>query len=274
LDLKEYISSGIIESYALGILGDQERREVECLSKIYPELTQELFSAQESIERLSEDWKKTPPVALKQLVLAAINKEALAEKGILDVEAKVISLHKKGKENNFMRYAAAASFVGLAVMGGLFVSSRNELNDQQNQLSASTQKTETLGLEVQELKASLQVFDSQKEILLDEGTKMVALMGTALSPDSDMKVFWNPEKKKVGMFNTRLPQPSSDLQYQLWAIVDGNPVDLGVFDILNEKELVTKDLDLKKIQAFAVTLEKKGGSPSPNLEKLYVIGNV
>jgi anti-sigma-K factor RskA len=76
------------------------------------------------------------------------------------------------------------------------------------------------------------------------------------------------------MFNTRLPQPSSDLQYQLWAIVDGNPVDLGVFDILNEKELVTKDLDLKKIQAFAVTLEKKGGSPSPNLEKLYVIGNV
>ncbi|MBU2020437.1 MAG: anti-sigma factor [Bacteroidetes bacterium] len=274
MDLKEYISSGIIESYALGILGDQERREVECLSKIYPELAQELFSAQEAIERLSGEWKKTPPAALKQSVMEAISKEARAESASAKKVTKVISLNNSVKSNNFVKYAAAASFVGLAVIGGLYISSRNQINTQQEQLVAQEQTTQKLSNEVQELQASLEVFDTQKEILLDKGTKMVALTGTDISPESDMKMFWNPEKKKVGMYNTRLPKPASDLQYQLWAIVDGKPVDLGVFDVLNEKELVTKDLDLKNIQAFAVTLEKKGGSPSPNLEQLYVIGNV
>ena len=273
MDLKEYISSGIIESYALGILGDQERREVECLSKIYPEIAQELFAAQESIERLSDGWKQTPPADLKDKVMSAIRKEALLEKG--SSTAKVIPLNAQAStSSNFLKIGVAASVLGVVVLGGLYFSSTSQLKDQQEQLQASENSTKGLSKELQALQATLEMNITQQEVLLDDNTKMVSLAGTDISPDSDMKVFWNPNKKKVGMFNTRLPQPSADAQYQLWAIVDGAPVDLGVFDVLNEKEIVTKDLDLNNIQAFAVTLEKKGGSPTPNLEKLYVIGNV
>ena len=38
MNIPEYIDSGILESYALGSVSDQERREVECLSAIYPEV--------------------------------------------------------------------------------------------------------------------------------------------------------------------------------------------------------------------------------------------
>jgi anti-sigma-K factor RskA len=33
-------------------------------------------------------------------------------------------------------------------------------------------------------------------------------------------------------------------------------------------------VEMDNIQAFAITLEKKGGSPTPNLDQLYVIGNL
>ena len=70
-----------------------------------------------------------------------------------------------------------------------------------------------------------------------------------------------------------LPAPSEEQQYQLWAIVDGQPVDAGVFDI--EKGNILQQLKtISNAQAFAVTLEKKGGSPTPTLAALFLIGNV
>ena len=33
MNTKEYITSGILEEYVLGVVSDQERREIECLSK-------------------------------------------------------------------------------------------------------------------------------------------------------------------------------------------------------------------------------------------------
>jgi anti-sigma-K factor RskA len=65
-----------------------------------------------------------------------------------------------------------------------------------------------------------------------------------------------------------------DHQYQLWALVDGKPVDLGVFD-MRDGEVGLKNMKpIGVAQTFAVTLEPRGGSVSPTLEKLMVIGNI
>ena len=56
-------------------------------------------------------------------------------------------------------------------------------------------------------------------------------------------------------------------------MVDGKPVDAGVFD-LNAGPGMFKMKNIPRAQAFAITLEKKGGSPTPSLDKLYVLGKV
>ncbi len=61
-------------------------------------------------------------------------------------------------------------------------------------------------------------------------------------------------------------------QYQLWAIVDGKPVDAGVFDSTTAGLLKMKAL--AGAAAFAVTIEPRGGKATPSLETLQVIGNV
>jgi anti-sigma-K factor RskA len=61
----------------------------------------------------------------------------------------------------------------------------------------------------------------------------------------------------------------------LWAMVNGKPVDLGVFDAQNQpKKLLLAMKEVGDAQAFAVTLEKRGGSASPTMEKMVVLGAV
>jgi anti-sigma-K factor RskA len=60
-------------------------------------------------------------------------------------------------------------------------------------------------------------------------------------------------------------------QYQLWAIVDGKPVDAGM---VGDCEGLCKMKVINRAEAFAITLEKEGGSSAPTLTAMYVMGKV
>ena len=73
-----------------------------------------------------------------------------------------------------------------------------------------------------------------------------------------------------------LPQAAPEKQYQLWAIVDGKPVDAGMVEESADAsgKLLLKMHNIPEAQAFAITLEKKGGSPTPTMEAMFVVGKV
>jgi anti-sigma-K factor RskA len=68
-----------------------------------------------------------------------------------------------------------------------------------------------------------------------------------------------------------MPQLANNKQYQLWALIDGKPKDLGVFDARQDNVMIQMN-DTKKAQAFAITIEKKGGVPTPTLDSLQSEG--
>jgi anti-sigma-K factor RskA len=84
------------------------------------------------------------------------------------------------------------------------------------------------------------------------------------------QVFWNTKTHDVFIADVSLPQAPSNKQYQLWAIVDGKPVDAGM--ISDAKNLAQKMKVFEKADAFAITLEKRGGSATPTMEEIYVMG--
>jgi anti-sigma-K factor RskA len=57
--------------------------------------------------------------------------------------------------------------------------------------------------------------------------------------------------------------------------MNGKPVDLGVIgaDVWQEKLLV-KMKGVNEAQAFAITLEPKGGSVNPTMDQMYVVGKL
>ncbi len=276
LDIKEYISSGIIESYVLGVVSDQERREVECMSHIYPELQQHLLEAQASIEKLSEGWKKEPPAELKNKVMAVIaeaHKQDNETKQIEDQGAKVIQIPQvnTAKQSNFPKWVAAASVIALIVVASMFFMKNNAT---QSELKAKNDEVKAKETLVAELEKQVNEYNADQAFITNDKTFAVALGGTPNSPDSRVKAYWNKEQNQVLLAGVSLPQNEADKQYQLWAIVDGAPVDLGMLDAENPTKSISKKVKSSEVQAFAITLEKKGGSPTPNLDQLFVIGNV
>jgi len=116
--------------------------------------------------------------------------------------------------------------------------------------------------------------DGELEVLQDASFKFLKLNGTANTPQSQVTVAWSPAKKKVWIDMRSLKMPANDAghQYQLWALIGKKPVDLGVFDKTADSTDMKEMKSTAYADAFAVTLEPRGGSASPTMDKMMVIG--
>ena len=57
-------------------------------------------------------------------------------------------------------------------------------------------------------------------------------------------------------------------------MVDGKPVDAGVFEYTNNQFQASFQKDITDAKAFAVSIEPKGGSKSPTISKVCMIGSL
>jgi anti-sigma-K factor RskA len=97
------------------------------------------------------------------------------------------------------------------------------------------------------------------------------MVGTTVAPKSSANVYWDSASSNVYLVVKNMPKLPNDKQYQLWALIDNKPKDLGVFDATDSK-VILQMKNTQKAQAFAITIEQKGGSPSPDLQKLQSMG--
>lgn len=266
MNINEYIASGVLESYILGGLSKQESTEVESNAALYPEVRAELDKLETDLENIAMSYSKTPAPYLKLSIAAKFNFASTEKKE----EAKIISIGVPA----FYKQAIAAS-ITLAVIStasaGYFW---NQWKNAESKVVALEFDKTTLSNNINLTKQQLDGANNYLSLMQDTSSVLITLKGSALSPNSAAKVLWNKTTKEVYLGGlASLPAPSEEQQYQLWAIVDGQPVDAGVFDI--EKGNILQQLKtISNAQAFAVTLEKKGGSPTPTLAALFLIGNV
>ncbi len=80
MNLQEYISSGIIESYVLNQLTEEERTEFESMAAKYPEIKAEIRAIEEVLVSYAMAHSKPPPVDLKQQIFAKIQQSQNSEK--------------------------------------------------------------------------------------------------------------------------------------------------------------------------------------------------
>jgi len=105
---------------------------------------------------------------------------------------------------------------------------------------------------------------------------IVVMNGLEPSPQGHGKILWDSTRQKALLYVTNLPPPPGDKDYQLWQIVNNKPISAGVFNVRTDgagffKVDPVDVTDLKQINAFAVTLEPKGGVPQPT-GQMYLMG--
>ena len=265
MNTKEYIASGIIESYVLGLISDAEAKEFETNCNLYPEIAQARNSFELSLEQTLVADAQPVPQFIK-----------------LQVQEKLTSAQSEPDENEFeesrtpvrylgaWKWMAAASIILLLGTAYWAFTTQNKLTEEQR---ANAQLKEQLDQNTIELAAR----QRDAQIIGNPGMKMASMSGTQLSPQSSATVFWDTAgaSKDVYLMVSNLPQPASNEQYQLWALFNGSPVTLGVFDFdIKQQKLLVKMQNAQNAQAFAITLERKGGSATPTMNKMYVQGTL
>ena len=266
MDIEKYISSGILEAYALDTLSPKEKKEVESILAQYPELKTELDAIEASFEGLAMKTAIAPPMDLKEAILSSIEEPTAVDEAS---ETKVVPMHSPSP---VWKYLVAASVTLTLISGYLAYDYRTKwksTNDAYAQLVASN---DLMAKQYNQVNDRLEGIEEDFGIISNTEFTRVNLGGTDGAPTASASVFWNNRTEELYFNIQNLKALSQDQQYQLWAIVDGQPVDLGVFD--SGTEGLIKMKSIAQAAAFAVTIEARGGAKSPTLETMQVIGNV
>jgi len=84
MDIKAYITSGILEDYCLGVLSDAESVQVQKMASVYPEIKKEIKAFQNSLEQYAEVIAKFPPIKIKNTLFSKLDE--LAKESSLSID--------------------------------------------------------------------------------------------------------------------------------------------------------------------------------------------
>lgn len=252
MNTQEYILSGIVESYVLGLASDEERREFEQMCVQYPEVLAARADFEMALEKQAMENAITPVAGLKDKIFEQISSSG-----------KVVAMNAvPASKTNWLKYAAAACVILLAgsVYWNISLSSKNK--SLQNNYDNTVAELDNVKKDI-------------KSITDNGNIKMASMKGQEASPASFATVYWDTTSQDVYLMINNMPKPASDKQYQLWAFLDGKPIDMGLIEITEKPLQLYRLKKAQAAQAFAITLEKKN---RPDVSKpegtLYVMGKL
>src|SRR6478609_1283348 len=73
MNIKEYIDSGVLELYVMGMLEPEECTEVEQMIAIHPEVREEVEQITIALKAYAEEEAAAPHAAIKPLLMATID---------------------------------------------------------------------------------------------------------------------------------------------------------------------------------------------------------
>ena len=240
MNINDYINSGILELYVAGQLSEKESSEVYDLMLKHPEVLKEVLEIEAAIVKLTASVSPKKDIAFNTI------------KGRLNnnTDSKVISLNRP--KTQWLNYSGWAAAVVLA--GGLIW---------------------TIEIQMETSKTDLAETKNLLNIIRDKSIINIPLEGQAAAPGAFANVYWDKKDDTVYLDLQGLPEPPEGKVYQVWSLTLNplTPTSLGTIDdFIQDDNKIFKLKNANQSQAFGITLEPAGGSPSPTLEQLYTLG--
>jgi len=263
MDTKKYIASGILELYVAGALSEKENQEVYDAMQQYPQISKEVVQIELAIVKLTASV--TPQ-----------NKTHAFEdiRNNINTKGKVIHIEQVSKKTNWFSYVGWAASVALLVG---FLWTYNENEQLKDAIEVADIENAVLEEKIANANENIDKTNKLMVILRDKNIESITLGGQAISPESYAKVYWNKKDDLAYIDVAGLPEPPSGKVYQVWSLTLDplTPTSMGILDeFLTDANKVFTMANANESQAFAITLEPEGGSESPTLEQLYVLGTV
>lgn len=262
METKEYIESGILELYVYGLLNESENDEVTAMAFKHAEVKEEIVAIEKAIINLSSSF--SPFISHSQFEKIKAQLELK--------HSKVITMKSGSNWTTYMSWAA--SILLLIGIGYQY----SKLNESKNQVVTIEKEKSKLQETVVDLETKNKETETVLNVVRDETNTVITLGGQAAAPTAKAKIYWNKQTQVVYVDASGLPEPPKGKEYQIWSLKlqpQLTPTSIGM--LTNFSANKSKVFAVEKTgdaEAFGITLEPAGGSPSPTMEQLYTLGKV
>jgi len=265
MDIQEYISSGILELYVYGALTEAESREVSQTLNEHPEVRKEVEEIEAALQKLSSS---IAPSYNAEALLASI-KQKLSSKS----NSRVINMERKEK-TPWVSYIGWAASI-LLLVGLFFLLGDN--NDLRQELNSEKAKSAKMEQQIADARYNAEKTEELLAVLRDKEVTKIPLQGQNVDPAAYAAVYWNKKENRAYIDAKDLPEPPRGKVYQVWSLKMEplTPTSIGLLDefSMDDNKIFALE-NANESEAFGITLEPEGGSESPTMNQLYVLGAV
>jgi anti-sigma-K factor RskA len=246
LNIENYISSGIIEQYVMGLCSEEEKIELELLRQKDAVLNKAIINFEIEFELRMMRNAFLPGVQTDDKILQSLQ--------ALDIPVASINTPTgKVKKMSWIKMVAAASV--LLLCGSVFFNytQYKQNKEQAVELAAKNKLPETLPM-------------ANYNILKDPSITPVAMNGQGYHAICRCTMFWDKKTGKAYVMIHHLVPSGDNYEYQLWANVNGKQVSVGMInDKIRDRFIEVSGMP-KDAKEFIVTLEKNGGATAPDAD--------
>lgn len=253
MDKKSLLENGLLEQYLLGELNATQCEQIEQLLASDDELKTHFNQLEADFENIGLENAIVPPTHVKSELLKQV-KTSQAN------TTKVVALNN----NNTKFYLGiAASVAALLMLGSFWMYS--QLNDVKQQLQIVEINNSELNQTIEVLNVKLNENKASYNAIVNPDTEQYVLIGNATLPEAKVVSYVNHKSKSVVINTERLPELDADHDYQMWADVKGEMINMGV--IAKTKNLMTMAY-IDNAESLNITIEPAGGNDHPTVARL------
>jgi anti-sigma-K factor RskA len=264
-NIKEYISSGILEIYVMGSLSSEEMAEVEQMAAAHPEIAEELNDVQNAVNNYSGAYKRTPRPLVREELMQKIEVETWKSKR----KSRTI----QEKHIRTYRYLIAACIVSLILSTAASVFFYLKWSDAEDRYVTMRIEKNKYARDYYLVKYENEKMNEDVSVMNNPSMDIITMNAYDSTKSYMARVYWNKLTRETFVFIHDLPLPAEDKQYQLWALVSGQPTDAGIFNKADEFG-IQKLKPVQHADVWAVTLEPKGGSTAPTMDQMYLMSKI
>lgn len=256
MDKKAIIESGMLERYLLGELSISESQQLEAMLQTDGEL-RSLFQEMESdFEKMAQENAIAPPSHIKEQLMSEITRDS----------TPAISLDERNRATK--QYLGIAATIAL-LFGVTTIWLYNQMNTMQESMEVVEAQNSELKNELELLIVNYDDVVTRYQTINDPNAIQLILNGNDKSPNAKAISYINHTNKTVVLNAKELPPLDADHDYQLWADVAGEMIDMGV--IPKGAEMAAMQY-IDNAESLNITIEPAGGNDHPTVAQL--ISNV
>jgi len=251
MNKKTILDNGILEQYLLGELNFEQQIEVERILRSDDELKEHFDNLEASFENIAIENQIQPPAIVKEKLMSSIYKDS----------NNVISIKNINTPKQYFKIASG--FAVFLLLGSIWLFS--QLNSVKNELKIVQEENTKLNKNIENLNVYLAETNKWYVAINNPDVQKYVLTGNASLPQATVISYINHKQRSVVINTKRLPKLDDNKDYQMWADVKGEMINMGVISKENDMLAMTY---IENSESLNITIEPSGGNDHPTISNL------